>query len=292
MMNIAFIGCGRVGTSLAKYFKDRDLNVIGMNDRTASVGQDSAEFVGVPFFADRAELISSADVIFLTVSDGAIQIVWNEIKSECSSAQLCGKTFVHCSGALSSAIFSSGDENSLHIAVVSLHPAQAFCDKYESYKTLPQTVFTAEYNIPPNMPNRITELLALLGNRYAVIDAASKAKYHAANVMASNLMVALFSLAQQALSECGISEEVSRSLLGSLASGNAQNILQNGVVKALTGPIDRGDAATVAKHLQVLTGETLDIYKHLSLELVNIAKKKNPEKDYEEIMEILKVGGR
>lgn len=290
-MNIAFIGCGRVGTSLAKYFTDKGLTVIGMNDRTASIGQESAEFVGVPFFADRAELIAVADVIFLTVSDGAIPIVWNEIKAECSSAQLCGKTFIHCSGALSSEIFSSDDEN-LHIAAASLHPAQAFCDKYESFKALPQTVFTAEYDIPPNIPNRITQLLDILGNRYAVIDGASKAKYHAANVMASNLMVALFSLAQQALSECGISEEVSRSLLGSLAVGNADNIRQNGVVKALTGPIDRGDAVTVAKHLQVLTGETLEIYRHLSLELVNIAKKKNPGKDYGEIMEILEVGGR
>ncbi len=289
-MTIAFIGCGRVGTSLVKYFKDRDLNVIGMNDRTASVGQESAEFVGVPFFADRAELITESDVIFITVSDGAIPIVWNEILQG-QNSYLSGKTFVHCSGALSSAVFLSGDEN-LHIAAASLHPAQAFCDKYESYKALPQTVFTAEYDIPPNMPNRITQLLDILGNRYAVIDGASKAKYHAANVIASNLMVALFSLAQQSLSECGISEEVSRSLLGSLAVGNAQNILQNGVVKALTGPIDRADAETVAKHLQVLDGETLEIYRHLSLELVNIAKQKNPEKDYGEIMEILKVGGK
>ncbi len=290
-MTIAFIGCGRVGTSLAKYFRDKDLNVIGMNDRTASVGQESAEFVGVPFFADRAELITESDVIFITVSDGAIPIVWNEILQE-QNSYLSGKTFVHCSGALSSAVFSSGDENSPHIAAASLHPAQAFCDKYESYKALPQTVFTAEYNIPQNMPNRITQLLDILGNRYAVIDGASKAKYHAANVMASNCMVALFSLAQQSLSECGISEEVSRSLLGSLAVGNAQNILQNGVVKALTGPIDRADATTVAKHLNVLNGKTLEIYRHLSLELVNIAKKKNSEKDYGEIMEILKVGER
>ena len=77
-------------------------------------------------------------------------------------------------------------------------------------------------------------------------------------------------------------------MLGSLAVGNAQNILQNGVVKALTGPIDRGDAVTVAKHLQVLTGETLEIYRHLSLELINIAKKKNPAKDYGEIQNLLK----
>ena len=104
-MTISFIGCGRVGTSLAKYFKDRDLNVIGMNDRTPQNGQESAEFIGVPFFADRTELITGADVIFLTVSDGAISTVWNEIKSECDMAQLCGKTFVHCSGALSSAIY-------------------------------------------------------------------------------------------------------------------------------------------------------------------------------------------
>ena len=287
-MTISFIGCGRVGTSLAKYFKDRDLNVIGMNDRTPQNGQESAEFVGVPFFVDRAELITGADVIFLTVSDGAISTVWNEIKSECNMAQLCGKTFVHCSGALSSAIFSSGDDNHTHIAAASLHPAQAFCDKYESYRSLPQTVFTAEYDIPQNMPNRITELLAFLGNRYVIIDGEQKAKYHAANVMASNCMVALFSLAQQALAECGISEEVSRSLLGSLAVGNAENILHNGVVKALTGPIDRGDAATVGKHLSVLNGETLDIYKQLSLELVKIAKKKNPEKNYEEIKNLLK----
>ena len=288
-MTIAFNGCGRVGTSLAKYFTEKGLNVIGMNDRTAANGQQSAEFVGVPFFSDRTQLISSADVIFLTVSDGAIPLVWNEIKAECSAAQLCHKIFVHCSGALPSSVLSpavNGGEP-LHIGVASLHPAQAFCDKYESYKSLPLTVFTLEYDIPDDIPNRLTDILQTLGNQYAVINGASKAKYHAANVMASNCMVALFSIAQRCLAECGITEEVSRSLLGSLAVGNAENIRQNGVINALTGPIDRGDAATVTKHLSVLNGETKEIYKLLSQELVKIAEKKNADKDYTEIKEIL-----
>lgn len=284
-MQIGFIGCGRVGTSLAKYFKEKKLNLVGVYDRTARHGQETADFVQTKYFDSKTQLISQCDIVFVTVSDSALATVWDEI-SRLQNSYLKDKVFVHCSGALSSSVFSHSDES---VTVCSLHPAGAFHDKYESYKSLPSMVLTLEYDDRHNNANigRIKNLLDLLGSKYTTISAENKVKYHAACVMASNLVVALMETASLTIGECGIPQEISGTLLGSLMLGNAQNIATKGTVNALTGPIDRADSATIKAHLETLTGQTKQIYIDLSKVLVDIAKIKNPERDYCEIEKLL-----
>ena len=63
-------------------------------------------------------------------------------------------------------------------------------------------------------------------------------------------------------------------------------------MEALTGPIERGDAQTVRKHLDAMEEENLteirEIYEGLSRVLVEMAEKKHPERDYRTVKEILK----
>ena len=69
---------------------------------------------------------------------------------------------------------------------------------------------------------------------------------------------------------------------------NLQHIIEDGCVAALTGPLERGDTTTVSKHLQILEGNDRAIYQSLSRELLGIAGKKNPERNYEKMEELLK----
>ena len=56
-----------------------------------------------------------------------------------------------------------------------------------------------------------------------------------------------------------------------------------GIIDALTGPIERGDIETIKQHLAVMPTEFKDIYQQLSLILLNISRKKHPNRDYRQL---------
>ena len=89
------------------------------------------------------------------------------------------------------------------------------------------------------------------------------------------------------LKECGLSENFAGQALKPLFMGNAENIAANGVVQALTGPVERADAGTIEKHLTSLEGDAKEIYRLLSCRLVDVAKQKNPDRDYRELSMLL-----
>ena len=123
----------------------------------------------------------------------------------------------------------------------------------------------------------------MLGNQVVTMDAKNKVKYHCAAAMVSNQMVALCHIGQKLLCECGFDQETAAKALAPLILGNAENIVRQGTVDALTGPVERNDVATVQGHLQVLDEEEKEIYKNLSQVLVDIAKMRHPESDYEKM---------
>ncbi len=92
------------------------------------------------------------------------------------------------------------------------------------------------------------------------------------------------------LKECGLSEDFSDKALQPLFLGNAKKIADLSAAAALTGPVERADAGTVEKHLQALEGETKEIYRLLSRQLIKIAKRKNLDRDYESLQEVLQKG--
>ena len=68
-----------------------------------------------------------------------------------------------------------------------------------------------------------------------------------------------------------------------MIEGNAKKIAEAGAIKALTGPIERNDIITVHNHLNVLDKDIRDIYAALSKQLVDIAQKKHPDRNYDEM---------
>jgi predicted short-subunit dehydrogenase-like oxidoreductase (DUF2520 family) len=88
-----------------------------------------------------------------------------------------------------------------------------------------------------------------------------RARYHAAGVIASNYLVTLFDEALHLLQSLGsgADERLVRQTLVHLVENTLQNIKTAGTVQALTGPIARGDAGTVRKHLEALEQEDTEL---------------------------------
>ena len=126
-----------------------------------------------------------------------------------------------------------------------------------------------------------------LGHHVLTLKAEDKIKYHAAAAMASNEMLGLMQASIDVLSECGFAEEDSMALLRPLVEGNIASMLEKGCVNALTGPVERGDVQTVEKHLQALAGSKAGrIYQSLGSTMVELAGRRNPDRDYTPIRKL------
>ncbi len=278
-MKIGFIGAGKVGFSLGKYLTERGMAVTGYYSRNPSSANEAAGFTGTGAYTDIGSLVTDSDAIFITVPDGAIAGVWNQIKG----FPIQGKIFIHCSGSLGSTVFS-GIEAAGGFAY-SIHPLLAVNDKYTSYGKLAAAFFTIE-----GSPEHLHELKGMFegfGNHVEIIGVADKMLYHAAAAVASNLAVGLVAMSEGMLVRCGFSPNHAHEALAPLIMGNMANIVDVGCGAALTGPVERNDAETVAEHLKALDGDEREVYRLLSAEIVKIAEGKYPERDYTKIKEEL-----
>ncbi len=271
---IGIIGAGKVGVSLAKYFCGQGLQVQGFYSRTRASAEFAAEFTETKVFDTYGDMVKECDILFLTVPDGQIASVWQQLKTE----TLAGKIICHCSGSLSSDIFSDIDKCGAF--GYSIHPLYAINSKTASYRELPQVLFTIEGS--PEYLKEMQQFLADLGNPVQVMDSKDKVRYHAAASMVSNQMIALYACGVDLLEQCGFERENAGKVLFGLAKGNLDAVGEKGLADALTGPVERGDTATVKKHLEALsvTPEIYDVYRALTKKLLPIAKEKNPERDY------------
>lgn len=269
-MRIGFLGAGKAGFTLGKYFSDRGVDVVGYWSRNPKSAEDAAIFTNSTYYISAEELIRHCDTLFLTVPDGAIGTLWDGIKN----FPLKDKLVCHVSGALSSGVFS--DINQTGAFGYSIHPLFAIHSKYNSHKQIEKAFFTIEGAKERMYIIRL--LMDRLGNNYAVIDSDKKELYHAAAVTASNHVLALLSSAQNYLVECGMTKAQAETALSPLFIGNAENAVECGVVNALTGPVERGDLTTIKKHISCLEGlndEDKQLYLLLALKLCDLAEKKN-----------------
>ena len=278
-MKVGFIGAGKVGNTLGKYFEQNNIELTGYYDTDINVALEAADFTRSGMYISLSELVKNSDMIFITTTDSTIENVWGDVKE----LSIENKLFCHCSGALSSDIFKGIEEKGAF--GYSIHPLFSCSSKTSSYKNLYDALITIEGS--KERLSEVEELFKGLGNKTKIIASSQKIKYHAAAVFASNQTIALAGQAADILEQCGFTRyEAIKSIL--FLMGHAiENIEIQGLAEALTGPVERNDIVTVQKHLQVLSEEEKRIYISLSRKLVEIAKVKNPEKNYDEFKNLL-----
>ena len=119
------------------------------------------------------------------------------------------------------------------------------------------------------------EMVAALDGFSITIKPQDKALYHAAGAMASYLAVALWLGAEQALIKAGADEESAGQMMAGMVHSLEANIKLDGLAGALTGPVMRGDLATVQGHLQALKnwgGPYEQVYRVLGRSVLEKAK--------------------
>lgn len=279
-MNIGIIGAGKVGVSVGRYLKENNIQIAGFYDIDCDNAAFAAQFTETDCFFELKELVMVSDTLFITTPDAVIGSVWDCIKNNMS---VQNKIVCHFSGALSSDVFT--DSQSTGAGVCSIHPMLAFSDKLTSYRIPANTFFALEGD--ETAVSALKSLFENLGNIVCRIDKSKKSLYHTAASVLSNELVAVLDMGYSLLEECGFSRDEAVKATHNLVLGNVNSVLENGCVKALTGPVERNDLQTVKKHVNSLKGEDRQIYILLAKHLVKLAKVKNEDRDYGEMSEFL-----
>ena len=247
MSTLNIVGAGHVGRTLGRLFAARGVfNVQDVHTRSRASARAAVGFIGAgtPVDAD----MRPADVWMLAVADDAIAGVADALAQ---AAPMAGAVVFHCSGAK-----ASGELDALRRAgavVASVHPVRSFADPAAVAAAFEGTFCGVEG------------------------DADALDVYHAAAVFASNYLVTVMDAALRAYEAAGIPADVARELARPLATETLANVLRLGPEAALSGPIARGDAATVARQHAAVTAwdaRTGALYDALAAATWDVARRK------------------
>ena len=239
-MDISVIGAGRVGTALAVSWQRAGHRIAAVSGRAATAERAARFLPGTPV-TTAAEAAATADVVVLGVPDALVEPTAAEI----AEALPAGASLVHLSGALGlEALHGAG------ATPVALHLLQTFPTVESAIDRVPGSAAAVTADSEEGFA--LGERLAVdAGARPFRLADADRPLYHAGAVLASNAVVALLALAEQVFRDAGIDDPAERFL--PLTRASVDNVGELGAADALTGPVVRGDAATVERNLRALS---------------------------------------
>jgi predicted short-subunit dehydrogenase-like oxidoreductase (DUF2520 family) len=255
------MGAGRAGLSLARAFRASGVEVAGVHGRHNPGGPDGVSVGALPPALERAR------VVLVAVRDAQLDDALRELLA----AELpSGAVVLHASG--------SAEPETLATVRAAGHPAGTFhplvplADPARAVEALSGAYIGIDGDEKARAVARA--LAERLGAQVVEIPAGGKAPYHAAAVIASNFPIVLLGIAERVLIEAGIPASSAAGAARSLLRQAVRNIESGDAARALTGPIVRGDAATVRKHLHALASdpEALEAYRALSVVALELAR--------------------
>lgn len=249
---IAIVGGGRMGRGLAAALAEAGERVALWSRREATGAVEEA--------------VSGAGTVILAVPDDAIPVVAERLAA--SGAIGRDQVVLHLSGLRGRPALVALERSGA--ALGSLHPLQTISD--------PATAavrWRGAFAAVEGDDRAIAEaerVAGLLGLQPFRIGAAGKAAYHAGAVMVGNYVVALAGAAARLGVAAGIPEELAGRLYLPLLLGAVENLQRQSPAEALTGPVRRGDLATVRAHLAALSGDDRALYARLGLEALRLGR--------------------
>jgi len=265
------VGAGPVATALAGALRLGGVPVLGLWARRSAPARAAGSTAGVAAFSSAPpDILLEAEVVILAVRDQAVA----EVAQMLVGTGLINKRHVllQCAGAMS-AKEALGQVAGQVAGIATLHPLTAIADAKLAMRAIKGTVFGVEGDeVGRVMAGR---LVAAMNGIVLALDGAQMASYHAAAALASNYLVATIDAAAAVLAGAGVAPDKAAQALIPLAEGALRNIAANGTTGGLTGPIRRGDHATVARHLDAIRDrpELAEIYRALARRAVEIASR-------------------
>lgn len=260
MFRIGIIGTGVVGSAVALVLHSKGHVISGVCSKNGLSSAELAEKINTRCYAEPEEFLQESDIILITTPDREI----GTIAENLSKTRVVRKNHVclHMSGALPASVLQPLQV--LGVSIGSVHPLQSFAGITQAVDNLPGTFFAVQGD--PKAVDTALEIVKELGGSPYLIDEKDKALYHLGACAASNYIVSLIHYAVSVFKQIGMQDKQALDALFPLIMGTMHNIETMGPVKALTGPIARGDTETVKKHLSVLSAlgpEFTGVYKTL-----------------------------
>lgn len=269
---VSIIGAGRMGQALAVAMQKSRYSIEALVARTSRKAETAARLlVPPPLGLAAAELkrLPSTDVVLIATPDDVIVKTAKALAAATGTGN--GRVVLHTSGALSSEVLKPLARVGFETG--SLHPLVSVSEPMAGAKALHGAYFCVEGTRLAVMAAR--KIVAALDGHSFTVGIKDKPLYHAAAVMASPHMTALFALAVELLSECGVTKKTAHQILLPLIKSTVENLQTSSTGEALTGTFARGDVATVKRHLAALSGKkhenAREVYRRLGLHSLTIA---------------------
>jgi predicted short-subunit dehydrogenase-like oxidoreductase (DUF2520 family) len=240
-LHVTLFGAGQVGRALSKALAAR-----GIAHRL------------LPFRRGLPARARTTELILICVRDGQIP---EAARALAGNRLAAGAVVAHVSGLLGPDVLSPLEPNCR--AIGQLHPFVSIRSIGHAHD------FAGAYFLGDGNRAALATLrrfVRLLGGQFVKGDGVERARYHLAAALLANGSVALFHVASQLLTEAGVRGAVGRKMLLELEYSVLENSAKLGLEAALTGPVRRGDLATIRQHFALLSGKsatTRELYRSL-----------------------------
>jgi len=242
-LTVGVVGAGRVGPVLAAALQlagHRPVAASGVSE--ASRRRAESLLPGVPL-VEPDEVLARAELVLLTVPDDALPDLISGLAA--TDAIPPGRLLVHTSGRYGTSVLDPAlRAGALPLA---LHPVMTFTGTSIDVQRLVGCSFGV--TAPPQLRLAAEALVVEMGGEPEWIEEEARPLYHAALAIGANHLVTLVAQSMELLSEAGV--ETPGRMLAPLLGAALDNALRCGDL-ALTGPVSRGDAGTVAAHVEVV----------------------------------------
>jgi predicted short-subunit dehydrogenase-like oxidoreductase (DUF2520 family) len=273
-LSVSIIGAGRLGTALGLALKTAGYNIEVVAARRAAAADRAAKAFGPKTLAlsalqlsklnpDQHDRLNRCSLVFIATPDDIIapvalqlsEIFAPNISSSGDDKRRASlqRVVLHTSGALAADALEP--MRRAGFAVGSLHPLVSISESRSGAKLLARAFFSVEGD--PAAIRVGKSIVKDLAGESFTLESSCKALYHAAALTAAPNMTALFEIAVDMLGVCGLRPGRARRILLPLVASTVANLATQDPARALTGTFQRGDVATVQKHLAALRSANL-----------------------------------
>jgi predicted short-subunit dehydrogenase-like oxidoreductase (DUF2520 family) len=246
---VGVVGAGRVGAVLGAALSAAGHRVVAAAAVSAASRERAARLLPQAAILPADEVARAADdLLLLAVPDDALAGVVSGLAA--TGALRPGQTVAHTSGAHGVAVL--GDLHGM-----ALHPAMTFTGEDADLDRLPGIA----WGVTAADRAFAARLVADLGGVPEWVAEDARPVYHAALAHGANHLVTLVNEAADVLRAAGVAQP--ERVLSPLLHAALDNALRLGDA-ALTGPVSRGDAGTVGKHLDRMPADAVPTYLALA----------------------------
>ena len=273
--SLGIVGTGTVAQSIGRALHLQGAHVAFVAGRDEERIARAAALIGSSVAGVLLPALDAhADTLIIAVSDRAISPVADALALSSRPPDVALHT---CGARGPDALAPLGARG---VACGVLHPIQTFANPAQGTAGMRQITFGIGGDARAR--DMAVAIASALDGRTLTVPPGRFAEYHAAAVMAGNAMIAVVDAAVAIMGGMGVAERAALDALAPLCRSSLENAVALGPANALTGPVVRGDDATVGAHLEALARGPADIatlYRAAARHLLAVAARRGLDPD-------------